>query len=184
LLIRHTQAHNRKCTYSSVADEKEFRSDVVAAQIESWRSMLPQLIKRFSKIPDYRKASSIKHKSTVLMIFGLFAFIFRLSSRREMNRIFPELDSIPHADTLVRFLERTDSRKIEEIHISLIRDLIKKKKFLRLLIQGCLPITIDGSQKLNRQGIYHDERWCEREVGNKESKDTQQYVYVLEPILR
>ena len=99
------------------------------------------LIKRFSRIPDYRKASPVKHKTTVLMIFGLFAFIFRLSSRREMNRelcgamifeqmkrIFPELDSIPHADTLVRLLERMDSKKIEEIHISLINDLIKKKK--------------------------------------------------------
>ena len=52
------------------------------------------------------------------MIFGLLAFVFRLSSRREMNRvltgatintnlrkIFPELDSIPHADTLARMLE-------------------------------------------------------------------------------
>lgn len=64
------------------------------------------------------------------MMFGLFAFIFKLSSRREMNRdltgyaifehmkkIFPELDSIPHADTVARFLERTNYIKIEEIHI-------------------------------------------------------------------
>lgn len=192
-IIPRTQVHNRKCTYSSVADEKIFRSDVVAAQIKSWRSILPQLIKRFSKIPDYRKASSIKHKTTVLMIFGLFAFIFRLSSRREVNRelcgalifeqmkrIFPELDSIPHADTLVRLLERMDTKKIEEIHISLINDLIKRKKFTKLLIQGCLPITIDGSQKLYRQGISHDERWYERETDNKKIKDMQQYIYVLE----
>lgn len=139
-IVPRTRVHNRKCSYSSLTEEKEFRSDVVAAQIKSWRSMLPQLIKRFSKLPDYRKASTIKHKTTVLMIFGLFAFIFRLSSRREMNRelsgalifehmrkIFPELDSIPHADTLVRLLERTGPKKIEEIHISLINDLIKKK---------------------------------------------------------
>lgn len=192
-IVPRTRAHNRKCTYSSLTEEKEFRSDVVAAQIKSWRSMLRQLINRFSKLPDYRKASTIKHKTTVLMIYGLFAFIFKLSSRREMNRklsgalifehmkkISPELDSIPHADTLVRLLERTDSKKIEEIHISLIRDLIKKKKFSKLLIQGCLPITIDGSQKLYRQGIRQDERWCEREIGTKEIKDTQQYVYVLE----
>lgn len=192
-IVPRTQAHNRKCTYSSLAEEKEFRSDVVAAQIKSWRCMLPQLIKRFAKLPDYRKASTIKHKTTVLMMFGLFAFIFRLSSRREMNRelsgalivehmkrIFPELGSVPHADTLVRFLGRMDSKKIEEIHISLISGLIKKKKFSKLLIHGCLPITIDGSQKLYRQGTCHDERWCEREIGNEEIKDKQQYVYVLE----
>jgi hypothetical protein len=46
-IIPRTQANNRKCTYSSIADEKDFRSDVVAAQIKSWRSMLPQLIKLF-----------------------------------------------------------------------------------------------------------------------------------------
>ncbi len=145
-IVPRTQAHNRKCTYSSLEDEKVFRSDVVAAQIRAWRSMLPQLIKRFSRLPDYRKASTVKHKTTVLMMFGLFAFIFRLSSRREMNRelsgamifehmkrIFPELDSIPHADTLVRLPERTDSKKIEKIYISLIRDLIKKKKILKVI---------------------------------------------------
>ena len=58
-------------------------------------------------------------------IFGLLAFVFRLSSRREMNReltgavvnknlkkIFPELDSIPHADTLARMLEHINLKKI------------------------------------------------------------------------
>ena len=111
-IIPRTQAHNRKCAHQSLAEERDFRADVMAAQIQSWRSMLPKLIKRFSKIPDHRRATSIKHKITVLMIFGLFAFIFRSSSRREMNReltspvifehlknLFPEIDSIPHADS-------------------------------------------------------------------------------------
>lgn len=53
------------------------------------------------------------------MVFGLFAFIYRLSSRREMNReltgpviqthlqkLFPEITSIPYADTLARLLEK------------------------------------------------------------------------------
>ena len=123
-------------------------------------------------------------------MFGLMAFIFRLSSRREMNReltgpvitehlkkLFPEIDSVPHADTLARMLAHTNPQKIEAIHISLIADLIKKKKFRKLLIKGCLPISIDGAQKLTRNGLLQDERWCERHVGDGDDK--QQYLYVF-----
>lgn len=127
------------------------------------------------------------------MMLGLFAFIFRLSSRREMNReltgpvivdhlkkIFPEIDSIPHADTLARLLEKINPHSIEAIHISLIRDLIKKKKFRKPLIHGCLPITIDGTQKLTRDGLLQDSPWCERLVGHPEKGNKQQYIYAVE----
>ena len=192
-IVPRTEVHNRKSAHQSVEEEQNFRADVVAAQIQSWRSLLPTLIRRFSKIPDYRRAGSIKHKITVLMIFGLFAFIFRSSSRREMNReltgplifehlqkLFPELDSIPHADTLARLLEHINPKSIEASHISLIKDLISNKKFKKLLIQGCLPITVDGTQKLYRNGLSQDAKWCERKVGNPENNDKQQYIYVLE----
>ena len=129
----------------------------------------------------------------MLLLFGLFAFIFRLSSRREINReltgpvifnhlkkCFPDIDSIPHADTLARALENIDPIDIEAIHITLVKELIKKKKFKTLLIQDCLPITIDGTQKLYRQGLLQDERWCERKVGDEASNNKQQYLHVLE----
>jgi hypothetical protein len=62
------------------------------------------------------------------MVFGLLAFVFRLKSRREMNReltgstinhhlqkIFPELDSIPHADTLARFWRQQKYLKLNQL---------------------------------------------------------------------
>lgn len=129
----------------------------------------------------------------VLMIFGLLAFEFRLRSRREMNReltgaainhylqkIFPELDSIPHADTLARFLETAKVREIESAHIAMIKQLIYGKKLKKLLINGCLPITIDGCQKLFRNGLLHDSHWLQRTVGGKDNKTEQQYVYAME----
>ena len=189
-IIPRTQAHNRKCNYQTMLEEREFRADAVGAQIKAWRSMLPTLIRKFVRIPDYRRTKSVKHKITVLMVFGLFAFIFRLSSRREMNReltgpaifehlkkIFPEIETIPHADTLARLLEHTNPKEIEKVHISLIKELIRKKKFRKLLIQDCVPITIDGAQKLYRQGLLQDSNWCERKVGKNE---IQQYLYALE----
>ncbi len=192
-IIPRTQAHNRKSAFQTLEEEQTFRGDVVEAQIQSWRSILPNLIKRFSKIPDYRRTKSVKHKVTVLMAFGLFAFMFRLSSRREMNReltspvifehlkqLFPEIDSIPHADTLARLLENTNPQIIEALDIGLIDELITKKKFKPLLIHDCLPITIDGTQKLYRDGLLQDPLWCERNVGNPEDNNKQQYIYTIE----
>jgi hypothetical protein len=127
------------------------------------------------------------------MLYGLLAFIFRLSSRREINReltgmvvfenlkkIFPELESIPHADTLARLLEKINVKDIERTHILLINQLIRNKKFKKLLISGCLPIAIDGTQKLYRDGELQDLRWLSRKVGSEEARQNQQYVYVLE----
>ncbi len=48
------------------------------------------------------------------------------------------LDSIPHADTLAHMLENIDIMKIEEVHISLVKELIHKKKFQKLLINGSI----------------------------------------------
>ena len=192
-IVPRTQAHNRKCTYATVEKESAARADVVSAQIDAWRNLLPTLIGKFSRIPDPRRAASVKHQLIVLMLFGLFAFVLRLSSRREMNReltgavihehlkqLFPEITSIPHIDTLARLLKNINPERIEEVHIALIRSLIKKKKFKKLLINGALPISVDGTQRLYRNGLLQDERWCERIVGNPEEQHKQQYIYTIE----
>ena len=150
-------------------------------------------MKDFAKIKDPRNPNKITHKKTVLMMYGLFMFVFRLSSRREGNleltrpcfsqklrELFPEIDTVPHADTIARLLERIDPKEIEKIHISLITDLIKQKKFKKLLIQGCLPISIDGTQKLTRDGLLNNESWLERQFGDESNEQNQQYVYVIE----
>jgi hypothetical protein len=192
-IIPHTKAHNRKSSCGTIEEERDFRSEIVGAQIRTWRSLLPGLITKLSRISDPRRSKSVKHKLTMLMIFGLFGFIFRLSSRREMNReltgalihenlrkLFPEIETIPHADTLARLLEKINPQKIEAAHINLIKELINKKKFKNLLIHGCLPVTIDGTQKLYRDGLLQDRQWCERKVGNSKTAHIQQYIYVIE----
>ena len=126
-------------------------------------------------------------------MYGLLAFVFKISSCREMNRelsspivfdqlksIFPDIDSIPHACTSTRFLEKTNPQDIEEANIYFIRDLMRNKKFKKLLIDGCLPVTVDGAQKLYRDGVLQDPRWCERVVGGEDNKRLQQYVYLVE----
>ena len=192
-VVHRTQAINAKRIYHTLKEEQTVREEILSEQIKLWRRTLPLLIHQFSRISDPRRPKSIKHKMTVLMVFGLLAFVFRLSSRREINReltgavinhhlrkIFPEFDSIPHAGTLARLLERTKISEIEHSHIALIKQLINGKKFKNLLINQCLPIAIDGCQKLFRNGLLNDSNWLQRTVGNKDNKTEQQYVYALE----
>lgn len=62
----------------------------------------------------------------------------------------------------------------------MIRQLINGKKFKKLLIHGCLPISIDGSQKLFRDGLLHDSHWLQRTVGKENLQTKQQYIYIVE----
>jgi hypothetical protein len=86
LIVPRTQARNVKQMHCSVEEMISDRENKLSSQIQAWRSVLPNLINRFAKIPDPRRAKSIKHKLSIVLLYGLFAFIFRLSSRREINR--------------------------------------------------------------------------------------------------
>ncbi len=159
------------------------------------RAQLPILLAHLSKIPDYRNPKKIKHKMTVVIIYGILMFVYQMASRREANKkmtrpmfmaslrlIFPELETLPHHDTLNRILSNIDVSQIEQMHIDLIRKLIRKKKFLRYLIDNTYPIAVDGTQKAVRRELIGEE-WLERKVGKEEDDKKQYYVYVLEASL-
>ena len=78
LIVPRTQASNAKQSHCSVEAMTADRADKLSAQIQAWRSVLPILIKRFSKIPDPRRVKSVKHKLVVVMLYGLLAFIFQV----------------------------------------------------------------------------------------------------------
>jgi len=189
----HATISNHKCEYNSVEEERTARNDALADQIQLFRSRLPLLLYRLSKIEDPRNPKKIKHKLTVLMIYGILTFIFHMSSCREANRemtrpmfeenlkaLFPEFDDLPHHDTLKRLLAKIDVMELENIHIELIRQLIRKKKFRRYLIDNCYPIAIDGTQKMERDWQW-DEECLDRTFNKGEEEElSQYYVYVLE----
>ncbi len=192
---------NRKCPYKTVEEEGVMRLDAVTQQIKAYRAELPVLLERLSNIKDPRNPKKIKHKVTVLMIYGILCFAFQMASRREATRemtrpmfmanlrsLFPELEALPHHDTLARLLARIDVTDLEQAHIDMIRHLIRSKKFLRYLIGGCYPIAIDGTQKFKRSHLW-DEECLERKVRTKKQDEDdaeepeekkQYYVYVLE----
>lgn len=184
---------NRVSSMETVDDEMEERQDAAEKSMAIYRKMLPALLKHMDKIKDPRQARKVKYKTRVLMVYGILMFVYRAASRREANReitrpvfkknlmmMFPELEEMPHADTLFRLLEKVEVEKIEEAMVELLKELIRKKKFRNYLVNKRYLIAIDGTQKLYRGYKWADE-CLERHVSSK--KIPQYYAYVLEAVL-
>ena len=184
---------NRKRGYETPEDEKLDRQDCVEAALKVYQRTLPIILKRLSKIKDPRQPKKVKHSLTVLMIYGILMFVYQMSSLRDankemstaiffenMNAMFPDFETMPHADTLSRLLERINVEEIEESLLELFEQLIKKKKFKNYLINKSYVIAIDGTQKFVRT-----EKWSEepliRHVGK--DKHEQYFVYVIEAVV-
>ncbi len=188
---------NGTSPWKTVEEEQQARQEAVEEQIQAYRSALPTLLKRLGKIRDPRNPKTIRHKSTVLLLYGILLFVFQMASRREANRqmtlpqfqenlrrLFPDLESVAHQDTLNRLLAGIEVNEIEEALVELIQRFIRKKKFLRYLVGNCYPVAIDGTQKMVRDRLW-TEQCLERDVQRKQedgsmASETQYYVYVLE----
>ena len=145
------------------------------------------------KIKDFRNPKKIDHQLSLVLFYGLLCFVLQISSRREANReltgpvllahlrqLFPELEKLPHQDTLNRILTNIEVEALQDAHLQMVKRLIRNKKFNRWLVDGCYPIAIDGTQKLVRRNQVSPE-WLQRRINaGKDTEYTQYYVYVLE----
>ena len=185
---------NTKSIHGGADAEMEQRQSTVEDATYVYRQMLPDVLKKLSRIKDYRRPGSIKHKITTLMAYGILVFVHQIGSRRQANRefardiffenlkaMFPELETMPHADTLARFLENIEVEEIQECMIELFKDLIRRKKFQNYLINKGFLIAVDGTQKFYRDYGW-DERCLERKVG-KEEQIKQFYAYALDSVI-
>ncbi len=157
---------NRTSPYQNPEEERQARLDAVRQQVQVYRALLPVLLRRLSKIANPRNSLKTKHKLTVLMLYGILCFAFQMSSRRQANRemtrpvfeanlrlLFPDLDQLPHQDTLARLLARIQVNEIEQAHLDMIRHLIRSKRFRRYLIGGCYPIAIERHAKVHPRPV-------------------------------
>ena len=188
---------NRLSPYRSTDEEREARVQATTDHARILQTYWPSLLRKLKRISDPRNPKKIQHKLTLLMLYGILAFVFHYGSRRQTNgemshpmfkenllRLFPELEAIPHADTLFRLLSRIDVDQIEQAQIDLVNQLIRKKKFLPYRINNSYPIAIDGTQKMAFSTL-----WCEQlqqrkirsgATAEEEEPQRQYYVYVLE----
>jgi hypothetical protein len=190
-----TTLSNGKSELTTVEQERTARQEAVEEQLKTFRAVLPDLLKRLARIPDPRNPKTVKHQLTVVLLYGLLTFVFQMASRREANRemslpvflenlrlLFPELESLPHHDTLNRLLAAIEVQALEEAHVERIERLIRNKKFQRYLVANRYPIAVDGTQKFARNYRW-DEQCLERAVRSKEGEESETrkyYVYVLE----
>ena len=183
---------NTTSTCASLAEEQQAREAAVSGQIRILRRELPALLKGLEQIPNPRNPNKCRHQLTVLLLYGLLMFVFQFASRREVNRemtrpqfeanlklLFPELETLPHADTLFRLLRDIDVAHLEQAHVDLVRRLIRAKTKRGYLINHAYPIAIDGSQKFTRDTLW-DVNPLQRTRGQAEQQHTQYFVYVLE----
>jgi hypothetical protein len=188
----HPSRPNRTSPYESVEEEAQGRSEAVIEHARLIRQKLPVLLKELSQIPDPRKPLLLQHKLTTLMVYGILMFVLQTGSRRRTNEklsapamksalmaLFPDLESLPHHDTLYRLLAAIEPERIEQAQVALVRESIRDKKFSDYLVEDCYLIAMDGTQKMVRQ-LLPDDRWLERQVGAEGKKRSQYYVYVLE----
>ena len=188
---------NRRSPLETTAQEREERTVTVVEQARIFTAQLPVLLRRLSRIPDPRQPGKVKHGMAVLMLYGILCFVLQISSRREANdlltrpqfqenllALFPDLETLPHADTLFRLLRGMgeDVQEIELALVDLVQKLIRQKKFRRFLINNSYPIALDGSRKTTFNGLWSDALLQQRISGSEEQGDAeyQYYIYVLE----
>jgi hypothetical protein len=180
--------------FDTVEEECAGRIEAVTEQARVLKAQWPVLLRQLRKISDPRKPKKIKHKLTVLTLYGTLVFVLHYSSRRQANsrithpmieknlrELFPELESMPHADTLFRLLQRINVNDIEQAQIELVRQLIRKKKFAPFRVNNAYPVAIDGTQKLVGSELWHEALLQRRTSSSDEEPVRYRYsVYVLE----
>jgi hypothetical protein len=85
---------------------------------------------------------------------------------QNLRLLFPELESLPHQDTLNRLLAGIEVEQIEAALIGLMQRFMRQKKFYRYLLSNCYPVAIDGTQKLQREWRW-SEQCLERQVQSR-----------------
>ncbi|GGJ90984.1 hypothetical protein GCM10007063_12050 [Lentibacillus kapialis] len=185
---------NRKSSSKTPEEEQQMIQQTTEEKLKVYGRFLPGLLKKLGKIPDPRSPKKTKHKITVLMIYGIFMFVFQMTSRRETNRdmtgpqllknlqaTFPKLVDMPHQDTLCRLLEKIDVEYIKMTYIALLKKLIRNKIFQNLLYNKRYLVAIDGTQKYTMEEQW-DERFLRRKITGSDD-EYQYYAYVLEAVL-
>lgn len=189
--LRPSTLPNRKSPWATTAEAEEDHQAAVEADLGVLRALLPGLLQRLSRIPDPRRPASVRHKIAVVLVYGVLLFAFNMASRREANLelsqpglwealgvVFPELDSVPHADTLARLLTKIEPGDIEAVLWAKMRTLLRRQKLRALMVERGYVLAFDGEQLWTRTTPFAPE------AQKKGEGDEARYaVYVVKAML-
>lgn len=185
---------NRKSDLKTIEEEKDAIQQTAEKTLSVYRQLLPGLLEKLSRIPDPRNPNKIKHKMTLIILYGILMFVYQVPSRRKANQklttpqllknlkaVFPEIEDMPHQSTLYRLLEKIDVDSIETVYTELLKQNIRKKRFKNLLHKNRYLVAVDGTQKYIMDECW-DKRYLRRVVRGKDGEHYY-YAYVLEAVL-
>lgn len=185
---------NCKSSFASVEEEIKDRYETAEETLKAYWKYIPDILEDLSGLKDPRNPKKVKHKLSLLMLYGIFIFVFHLSSRRDANseitpiflenmkRFFPDLENIPHSCTLARVLEDLDAENIEGSIVKLVKRLIKDKKLINYMVANKYVFAIDGSQKFKRDWDWSKKSLTKHIKGQPEDAKYY-YAYALEASL-
>ena len=185
---------NRKSSFNNKEDEIQDRYETAEETLKVYTKYLPGILKDLSELEDPRNPKKVKHKLALLMLYGIFIFMFHLSSRRDANseitpiflenmrQFFPELEDIPHSCTLARVLESIEAQNIERSIVRIVSRLIRDKKLINYMVSNKYVFAIDGSQKFTREWEWSKNSLTKHIKGQPEDAK-HYYAYALEASL-
>jgi hypothetical protein len=115
----------------------------------------PDLYRRISELPDYRKRP--EYEVIELIVSGLLVFLFKQKSRNQADNTAKNLDyqdniksifgiKVADMDTVDRYLRWINPCKLEQIKQDMFRELVKSKIFQKYKFAGkYFMVAIDGS---------------------------------------
>ena len=179
--------------------EPDYLIEVLAKTINGF---FPDIGKWVGKIKDPRMINKTKYNLSVLYWTGIFLFLFKLESTRNINyclgdeekffanfsALFPilgisqsELEKLPDHQTLTYLLKKLSPHELEKIGVKAVKRLIRKRVLEKFKLFGVYYlIAVDGTRM-----IKFKERHCDNCLSKKigEDKDGnpvyEYYHYVL-----
>jgi hypothetical protein len=70
-LASHVLVIGKKNEWATVEEEQQARQAALEEQFKTLQAVLPDILKKFDRIPDPRRPRSTRHKLTVVLLFGL-----------------------------------------------------------------------------------------------------------------
>lgn len=68
---------NSVSRYETEEEERQARNEAVSEQTRIFRAQLPNLLMSLKNIEDPRNPKKVKHKYTVLILYGILGFVFQ-----------------------------------------------------------------------------------------------------------
>jgi hypothetical protein len=158
-----------------------------------YHMIFPGLMWKLSEVKDPRSPRNQSHSLLVLLLHVILMFAFHVESRRQANdvlaemgaigilqAVFPEMKTMPHADTVANMLENVNAEEIQDAYTKMFREYVNRPGFRDKYADGPLLVAVDGSQSFTRDYRWDEHALC-RHVG--EQKEEQFYTSYLEAVL-